>query len=84
MQTVMEEEVRPRELGNATSNTKGAAAHRFGKDSSGYCVVDGRKVPIQKTRLRTKDKQEQRLGQLQELSFQRSGPLWRSGKCGTR
>jgi putative transposase len=36
-------------------------------------VVDGQKVPIQKTRLRTPDKREQRLGSY-EL-FQRSGPM---------
>src|SRR6202171_5049834 len=47
-------------------------AHRWGK-ADGYCVVDGQKVPIQKTRLRTPDKREQRLGSY-EL-FQRSGPL---------
>src|SRR5208283_658956 len=39
----------------------------------GFCVVDGQKVPIQKTRLRTPDKHEQRLGSY-EL-FQRSGPM---------
>jgi putative transposase len=38
-------------------------------------VIDGQKVPIQRTRLRTKDKREQRLGSY-EL-FQRSGPLQR-------
>jgi putative transposase len=36
-------------------------------------VVDGQKVPIRRTRLRTADKREQRLGSY-EL-FQRSGPL---------
>jgi mutator family transposase len=38
-----------------------------------YCVVDGQKVPIRRTRLRTADKREQRLGSY-EL-FQRSGPM---------
>src|SRR5436190_19855081 len=47
-------------------------AHRWGQED-GYCVIDGQKVPIQRTRLRTKDKREQRLGSY-EL-FQRSGPL---------
>ena len=47
-------------------------AHRWGKED-GYCVVDGQKVPIKRTRLRTPDKREQRLGSY-EL-FQRSGPL---------
>src|SRR5437763_13662568 len=36
-------------------------------------MVDGQKVPIRKTRLRTPDKREQRLGSY-EL-FQRSGPM---------
>jgi putative transposase len=36
-------------------------------------VVDGQKVPIRRTRLRTADKREQRLGSY-EL-FQRSGPI---------
>jgi putative transposase len=47
-------------------------AHRWGKED-GYCVVDGQKVPIRRTRLRTSDQREQRLGSY-EL-FQRSGPM---------
>jgi putative transposase len=58
-------------------------AHRWGQED-GYCVIDGQKVPIQRTRLRTKDKREQRLGSY-EL-FQRSGPLeqgvWDKMMCG--
>ena len=46
-------------------------AHRWGKED-GYCVVDGQKVPIRKTRLRTPENREQRLGSY-EL-FQRSAP----------
>jgi putative transposase len=71
MQTVMEEEVRHL-AGERNQQHEGRRAHRWGKED-GYCVVDGQKVPIQKTRLRTKDKREQRLGSY-EL-FQRSGPL---------
>ncbi len=51
---------------------EGRRAHRWGREN-GYCVIDGQKVPIQKTRLRTKDKREQLLGSY-EL-FQCSGPL---------
>src|SRR5258708_8709374 len=71
MQTVMEEEVRHL-AGECHQQQEGRGAHRWGKED-GYCVVDGQKVPIQKTRLRTPDKREQRLGSY-EL-FQRSGPL---------
>jgi transposase-like protein len=71
MQTVMEEEVRHL-AGERHQQHEGRRAHRWGKED-GYCVVDGQKVPIQKTRLRTPDKREQRLGSY-EL-FQHSGPL---------
>ena len=74
MQTVMEEEVRHL-AGERHQQHEGRRAHRWGKED-GYCVVDGQKVPIQKTRLRTTSatgaKREQRLGSY-EL-FQRSGP----------
>ena len=71
MKLVMDEEVRPL-AGERHQQHEGRRAHRWGKED-GYCVVDGQKVPIQKTRLRTKDKREQRLGSY-EL-FQRSGPM---------
>jgi transposase-like protein len=71
MQTVMEEEVRHL-AGDRHQQHAGRRAHRWGKED-GYCVVDGQKVPIRKTRLRTPDKREQRLGSY-EL-FQRSGPM---------
>jgi transposase-like protein len=71
MQTVMEEEVRHL-AGERHQQHEGRRAHRWGKED-GYCVVDGQKVPIQKTRLRTPDKREQRLGSYE--MFQRSGPL---------
>jgi transposase-like protein len=71
MQTVMEEEVRHL-AGERHQQHEARRAHRWGKED-GYCVVDGQKVPIRKTRLRTPDKREQRLGSY-EL-FQRSGPM---------
>ena len=75
MQTVMEEEVRHL-AGERHQQHEGRRAHRWGKED-GYCIVDGQKVPIRKTRLRTTSsdgaKREQRLGSY-EL-FQRSGPL---------
>jgi transposase-like protein len=71
MQMVMEEEVKHL-AGERHEQHEGRRAHRWGKED-GYCVVDGQKVPIRRTRLRTKDRREQRLGSY-EL-FQRSGPL---------
>src|ERR1035437_6365325 len=71
MNLVMDEEVRHL-AGERHQQHEGRRAHRWGKED-GYCVVDGQKVPIQKTRLRTPDKREKRLGSY-EL-FQRSGPL---------
>jgi putative transposase len=71
MNLVMDEEVRHL-AGERHQQHEKRRAHRWGKED-GYCVVDGQKVPIQKTRLRTKDKREQRLGSY-EL-FQRSGPM---------
>lgn len=71
MSMVMEEEVR-HVAGERHQQHEKRQAHRWGKED-GYCVIDGQKVPIQRTRLRTKDKREQRLGSY-EL-FQRNGPL---------
>jgi transposase-like protein len=71
MGLVMEEEVR-QVAGERHQQHAERRAHRWGKED-GYCVIDGQKVPIQRTRLRRKDKREQRLGSY-EL-FQRSGPL---------
>ena len=71
MSLVMEEEVRHL-AGERHEQHPERRAHRWGKED-GYCVVDGQKVPIRRTRLRTKEKREQRLGSY-EL-FQRSGPL---------
>src|SRR5438105_7217824 len=71
MHLVMDEEVKSL-AGERHEQHAGRQAHRWGKED-GYCVVDGQKVPIQRTRLRTKDQREQGLGSY-EL-FQRSGPL---------
>jgi putative transposase len=71
MSLVMEEEVRHL-AGERHEQHAGRLAHRWGKED-GYCVVDGQKVPIQRTRLRNKENREQRLGSYE--IFQRSGPL---------
>src|SRR3984885_11440973 len=74
MHLVMDEEVKSL-AGERHQQHAGRRAHRWGTED-GYCVVDGQKVPIRKTRLRTSSpegKREQRLGSY-EL-FQRSGPL---------
>src|SRR6202795_5155228 len=71
MSLVMEEEVR-HFAGERYEQHEGRLAHCWGKED-GYCVVDGQKVPIKRTRLRSGDNREQRLGSY-EL-FQRDGPL---------
>jgi transposase-like protein len=71
MMGVMEEEVRHIAGQRSVPNTDRQAS-RWGKER-GYCVVDGQKVPIQRTRLRDKANREVRLGSY-EL-FKRSGPL---------
>jgi len=73
MNLVMEEEVRQL-AGERHQQHPGRHAHRWGKEA-GYCVVDGQKVPIRRTRLRNQENREQRLGSY-EL-FQRSAPLER-------
>jgi transposase-like protein len=70
MQTVMEEEVRQL-AGERHQQHDGRKAHRWGTEK-GYCVIDGQKVPLRRTRLR-KQNRELPLGSY-EL-FQRSGPL---------
>jgi hypothetical protein len=47
-------------------------ASRWGKEQ-GYCVIDGQKVPIARTRVRSKAGGEVKLGSYE--MFQRSGPL---------
>ena len=71
MHLVMDEEVKSL-AGERHRQHEGRRARRWGKED-GYCVVDGQKVPIRRTRLRTADRREHRLGSY-EL-FQRSGPL---------
>ena len=71
MYLVMDEEVKSL-AGERYQQHEQRRAHRWGKED-GYCVVDGQKVPIKRTRLRSGDNREQRLGSY-EL-FQRDGPL---------
>ena len=71
MMGVMEEEVR-HVVGERSVPNAGRQASRWGKEQ-GYCVVDGQKVPIERTRVRDKANREVKLGSY-EL-FQRSGPL---------
>jgi len=71
MHLVMDEEVKSL-AGERHQQHERRRAHRWGKED-GYCVVDGQKVPIKRTRLRSGDNREQRLGSY-EL-FQRDGPL---------
>jgi putative transposase len=71
MMSVMDEEVRHIVGERSVPNAKRQAS-RWGKEQ-GYCVVDGQKVPIARTRVRDKANREVRLGSY-EL-FQRSGPL---------
>ncbi len=71
MNLVMEEEVRYL-AGERHEQRVDRRVHRWGKED-GYCVIDGQKVPLKRTRLRTKQNREQRLGSY-EL-FQRSAPL---------
>jgi putative transposase len=71
MHLVMDEEVKSL-AGERHQQHEGRRAHRWGKED-GYCVVDGQKVPIRRTRLRSPDQREQRLGSY-EL-FQRSGSM---------
>src|SRR5260370_27182423 len=71
MNLVMEEEVRHL-AGERHEQHPARRAHRWGEEA-GYCVVDGQKVPIERTRLRTPEDREQRLGRYEML--QRSGPV---------
>ena len=71
MQLVMEEEVKSL-AGERHQQHESRRAHRWGSEK-GYCVVDGQKVPIRRTRLRSADHREQRLGSY-EL-FQRASLL---------
>jgi putative transposase len=70
MGLVMEEEVRQL-AGERYQPQADRPVQRWGKEA-GYCVVDGQKVPIERSRLRTKDNREQRLGSYE--MFQRNTP----------
>lgn len=71
MMGVMEEEVR-HVVGERHVQNRDRQANRWGKER-GYCVIDGQKVPIARTRVRDQANGEVKLGSY-EL-FQRSGPL---------
>jgi putative transposase len=74
MMGVMEEEVRY-VVGERHAQNPERQASRWGKEN-GHCVIDGQKVPIQRTRVRDKEKHEVKLGSY-EL-FQRSSPMQRA------
>ena len=75
MHLVMEEEVKSL-AGERHQQHGERRAHRWGTEG-GYCVVDGQKVPMKRTRLRGSSPdggtREQRLGSYE--MFQRSGPM---------
>jgi putative transposase len=71
MKLVMDEEVRHL-AGEKYEQHEGRRAHRWGKED-GYCVIDGQKVPIERTRLRNSERREVRLGSY-EL-FRRGTPV---------
>jgi putative transposase len=71
MQLIMEEEVRQL-VGERHQPQPGRQAYRWGKER-GFCVVNGQKLPVDRTRVRTTDDREVRLGSY-EL-FRRGEPL---------
>jgi putative transposase len=71
MKLVMDEEVRHL-AGERHEQNDGRQAHRWGKED-GYCVIDGQKVPIERTRLRNSEKGEVRLGSYE--MFRRGTPV---------
>lgn len=71
MMGIMEEEVR-HVVGERSVANRERQASRWGKED-GYFVIDGQKVPIRRTRVRSQDNRERTLGSY-EL-FQRRGPL---------
>ena len=74
MHLVMDEEVKSL-AGERHEQHEGRRAHRWGKED-GYCVVDGQKVPIRKTRLRTPAKREQRLGSYELFQRPMQAGVW--------
>lgn len=71
MMLVMEEEAE-RLVGPRHQPDESRTGYRWGSES-GYCIVDGQKVPLDRMRLRGKDGREMPLGSYQ--LFQRSAPL---------
>lgn len=71
MGLLMEAEVQER-VGERSQRQQDRTANRWGTEL-GYCVVMGQKVPIQRPRVRTTDKQEVRLGSYE--MFHRGEPL---------
>src|SRR5687768_14546306 len=71
MMEVMEHEVR-HVVGERHAPNTERRASRWGKEQ-GYCIVDGQKVPVARTRVRDRTNHEVRLGSYELL--QRSGPL---------
>ena len=71
MMGIMEEEVR-HVVGERSVPNRERQASRWGKEQ-GYCVIDGQKVPMPRTRVRGQDGRERKLGSY-EL-FQRRGRL---------
>ena len=82
MQAVMEEEVRHL-AGERHQQHEGRRAHRWGKED-GYCVVDGQKVPIRRTRLRTAEQARTAFGQLRAVPAQRTDAVGRVGQNDAR
>ena len=70
MNLVMEEEVRHL-AGERHQQHERRRAHRWGKED-GYCVVDGQKVPIRRTRLRSPEQSRTTAGQLRTVPAQRA------------
>jgi putative transposase len=68
MNLVMEEEVRHL-AGERHQQHSARRAHRWGKED-GYCVVDGQKVPIRRTRLRSPEHRETTAGRLRVVPAQ--------------
>src|SRR2546428_10057352 len=68
MNLVMEEEVRHL-AGERHQQHPERRAHRWGKED-GYCVVNGQKVPIRRTRLRSQGKSRATAGQLRVVPAQ--------------
>ena len=66
MHLVMDEEVQSL-AGERHEQHEQRRAHRSGKEE-GYCVIDGQKVPIERTRLRNSEKREVRLGSYERCS----------------